>query len=263
MNKTQYKDSPEFSIKTTRGENTSNGEMRFEGYLSVFGNVDSYGDVVVKGAFAKSIQKLRDENRLLPVLENHGGWKMTASDVTPIGYFDILEEDETGLYVKGFLIDSTRGRDMYALLKASPKGQMGMSIGYRVIRSRNATRDEIAKTGAYAYLEELELMEGSVVTFPANTEARVEDVKSEVLQIRTFERALKEEGFNAREAKNIVRIFKKSNALNRPEPIDPEGAPSGADSEDLAQVLDDFRKSMEEQTLVNSLDGAISRLRSI
>ena len=146
----QYKSISDVQFKT---EGNSDGKMRFEGYLSVFGNVDSYGDIVEKGAFKKSIERTVKSGRAVPVLENHGGWKTTASDTTPIGYFEELTEDDYGLYVKGILFNTARGKDMYTILRESPKGAMGMSIGYRVIKSRMATREEQAESGVYQYLE--------------------------------------------------------------------------------------------------------------
>ena len=156
----QYKSISDVQFKT---EGNSDGKMRFEGYLSVFGNVDSYGDIVEKGAFTKSIKAAEKAGRSIPVLENHGGWKTTAADVTPIGYFEELTEDDHGLYVKGVLINTSRGKDMYTLLKELPQGAMGMSIGYRVIKSRMATREERSTLGVYQYLEEVELHEGSKI----------------------------------------------------------------------------------------------------
>jgi phage head maturation protease len=50
-------------------------------------------------------------------------------------------------------------------------------------------------------LEEVRLMEVSLVTFPANDKARVLGVKNEIT-IRTAERALREAGFSQRSQAN-------------------------------------------------------------
>ena len=244
-------------------EEKPDGKMRFGGYLSVFGNVDSYGDIVERGAFAKSLESIAESGRVLPILENHGGWKTGAQDVTPIGYFESLKEDQHGLHVSGVLYNTTRGRDVYTILKESPKGSMGMSIGYRVIRSRNATRDEYAKSGVMQYLEELELHEGSIVTFPANKEARVEDVKSDVMMLRTFERALKEGGFNAKDAKTIVSIFKKCGVYSLPEKsLLPPETPSD-EMFDVSKLLETFKSSLEEESVIRkSFQDTIEALKN-
>lgn len=255
----QYKSISDVQFKT---EGKSDGKMRFEGYLSVFGNVDSYGDIVEKGAFKKSIERTVKSGRAVPVLENHGGWKTTASDTTPIGYFEELTEDDYGLYVKGVLFNTARGKDMYTILKESPKGAMGMSIGYRVIKSRMATREEQAESGAYQYLEEVELHEGSIVTFPANMEARVEEVKSGVMALREFERALKDEGYNARDAKIIVSIYKKC-SLAKPEKVEePVKEAPEDDASSITSLLEDFKKSMKEEDEQKDMEAALSALKS-
>ena len=251
----QYKNVSDVQFKT-ESQNTD-GKMRFEGYLSVFGNVDSYGDVVEKGAFAATIKSLTDSGRSLPVLENHGGWKIGAEDTTPIGYFESLKEDSHGLYVKGVLYSTDRGKSIYTILKEAPTGTMGMSIGYRVIKSRNATREEYSKSGVVQYLEELELLEGSIVTFPANTEARVEDVKADIMVLSSFERALKEEGYNARDAKTIVSIFKKS--------INPKSDAIKEDQDDSAKyvlALSDFCRVLDEEARQKEENDTISLLKS-
>ena len=244
-------------------EKSDDGKMRFDGYLSVFGNVDSYGDIVERGAFAKSLESIAESGRVLPVLENHGGWKMGAPDVTPIGYFESLKEDQHGLHVSGVLYNTTRGKDVYTIIKESPKGFMGMSIGYSIIKSRNATRDEYSKSGVLQYLEELELHEGSIVTFPANAEARVEDVKTSVMMLRTFERALREGGFNAKDAKTIVSIFKKCGVYSLPEKsLLPPETPSD-ETFDVSKLLETFKSSREEESAIRkSFQDTIEALKN-
>lgn len=200
-------------------DGVDDGRMRFEGYLACFNNVDSYGDVILKGAFEKTIKSFEESGRFCPVLEQHGGFGMGASDYTPIGFFESLAEDDTGLYVKGVLFSTQRGTDMYKLLKELPKGCMGMSIGYRTINQRAATMDEHSKTGVRRWLTELELMEGSIVTFPANPEARVEDVKADALYWREVEKALKAEGFSNSFALKAVSIMKSMSKSDEPDYI--------------------------------------------
>jgi uncharacterized protein len=137
----------------------------FEGYASVFGVTDNAGDVIVPGAFLRSLARWRAEGRMPPML-----WQHDAAQ--PVGIFDEMREDACGLFVKGrlFVTDIARAREAYRLLKE--KVVTGLSIGYRVKESRAD-----AKRGARV-LEEIELLEVSMVTFPANEAARVSRVKS-------------------------------------------------------------------------------------
>lgn len=157
---------------------------RFAGYGSVFGVTDSYAEIVAPGAFKNSLAELKAKGRTVPVLWQH------RSDA-PIGIYDLLEEDDRGLLVEGVLLkdDVTLAREAHALLKADAVS--GLSIGYWV---RKSSFDE--KTGIRT-LEELDLVEVSLVTFPANDDARVEAVKFKLErgQLPTkaeFEKALRE-----------------------------------------------------------------------
>jgi hypothetical protein len=91
-------------------------------------------------------------------------------------------EDEVGLYVVGkLLLDVEKAREAYTLLKT--KAVDNLSIGFRPKRSmrgRFGTRD-------VTYLHEVDLMEVSLVTFAANDEARILDVKSDDVVIDVIE----------------------------------------------------------------------------
>lgn len=157
----------------------------FEGYGSVFGgDPDSYGEVVAKGAFLESLAELKAKGRIVPVL-----WQHRSAE--PIGVYDLLEEDDHGLKVRGLLLkdDVAQAREAHALLKAG--AVTGLSIGYWV---RQASYDE--KTGIRTLIK-LDLVEVSLVTFPAKDDARVEAVKFKLErgQLPTkpeFEKALRE-----------------------------------------------------------------------
>jgi len=164
-----------------------NGE--FEGYLSVFGNVDSYGEMVMPGAFTGSLVDAKRKGRSVKLLWQHDSER-------PIGVWNDLAEDSKGLYAKGqLLIDaSAQAKEAYGLLKAGAVD--GLSIGYRVVEA--APHPD--KNGVLQ-LKKLDLMEGSIVTFPANERAKVDSVKhllaaGEVPTVRQFEELLREAGFS-------------------------------------------------------------------
>lgn len=168
----------------------------FTGYGSVFGNVDSYGEVVAPGAFTESLKAIKKSGDPLPMLWQH------RSD-SPIGGFDTLAEDDRGLKLTGsLLIGSIPLADQaYALMKA--RIVKGLSIGYY--------EDEISinKETGIVTLTKLDLVEVSVVTFPANQEAQIDAVKSisaamrkrgTLPSIKEFESFLREAGFSKTEA---------------------------------------------------------------
>lgn len=180
---------------------SDDGLMRFSGYGSVFGNIDSYGDVIQKGAFKDTLKEAKKTDTYPAMLSQHGGWGMTAEDMTPIGVWESLEEDEIGLKLEGILADTQRGIEMYKLMKMKPRPAInGLSIGYYAKEFIQGTKpDEPRRT-----LKKVELVEVSPVTFPANAKARVQSVKSGGLSIRDLERALRDVGLTQAEAKALM-----------------------------------------------------------
>ena len=161
----------------------------FTGYASVFGNEDLWGDIVVAGAFSKSIAEKK------PAML----WQHNSDE--PIGVWAVIKEDEKGLYVEGqLLIDGVaKAKEAYELLVA--KAISGLSIGYRAVswewRKKDDSKDEVR------LLKEIDLWEISLVTFPANTEARVGDVK-DLNTLRDIEGFLRDAGCSRNEAKGII-----------------------------------------------------------
>lgn len=181
----------DFKVKSVSEDGGS-----FTGYASVFGNVDSYGDVVAKGAFSSSIEKLEKEGSKLPILWQHDSWR-------PIGVFETLAEDDHGLYVEGRLLvdDIQQAKEAYALIKAGVIN--GLSIGYRVNKSNYDIDNDIN------HLIDIDLKEASIVTFPANEESRIEMVKQKLSEgelptLAEFEKFLRESGFSKSQAVTIA-----------------------------------------------------------
>lgn len=179
---------------------SANGQ--FEGYASVFHVVDSARDRIAPGAFARSLGEMKAAQRLPPLLWQHD----TAQ---PIGAWREMYEDGHGLYVKGdlFVNDIARAREAYKLMQE--KVVNGLSIGYRV---RQSQRDQ--KTGVRV-LTDVELLEVSMVTFPANDSARVMRVKSalesgQLPSEREFEAFLRDAGLSRKQAKALLADGYKS-----------------------------------------------------
>lgn len=137
----------------------------FEAYVSVFGNVDSYGDVVERGAFAKTLTEWADKGRKVPVFYGH----QTADPDMCIGSVVEAVEDDHGLKALCQIdMDSTKGAQTFRLLKDGRIGEM--SFGY-------VTRDSESKAGNNV-LKELELLEVSVVPVGANRSTSISNVKT-------------------------------------------------------------------------------------
>lgn len=182
--------------------------MSFTGYGAVFGNVDSYGDVIEAGAFSKFLADVKSGNQPWPaMLSQHGGWQMSAEDMTPIGVWTDFAEDGHGLKVTGQLADTPRGLEMYKLMKMSPRPAIdGMSIGYIAKEWEPRTKPEDPKRR----LKRIDLIEVSIVTRPANGKARVESVKHDWTE-RDFERLLtRDAGLSRSEALVVINQGFKS-----------------------------------------------------
>lgn len=155
------------------------------GYASVFGNVDSTGDIVLAGAFLDTLKR-----RTPKMLYQHD-----SDDL--IGVWDVAREDSKGLYVEGRLAETSLGNEAYELAKMGALD--AMSIGYTTIDSEwNAQ--------GYRLLKKVELYEVSLVTFPANELATINGVKNAPKTIREFEDFLREEGHYSREDATTIAL---------------------------------------------------------
>jgi len=175
-----------------------------EGYGAVFGNVDSYGDVIAPGAFAKSLAAHKAAGTMPAMLLSHN------PDALPVGVWSQMAEDGHGLRVKGQLLDTSMGGDTYKALKAGAMN--GLSIGFRPVEYALRSKPEEPRR----VLKTVDLLEVSVVGFPANDKARVMSVKSadSIKTIRDFEEFLRDEGgfSNARARAIAARGFKSFDA---------------------------------------------------
>jgi uncharacterized protein len=168
-------------IKSLALELKADDAGEVEGYGSVFGGLDSYGDTIEPGAFAASISKRKPK-----MLWQHRMDK-------PIGVWDDVSEDGKGLRLKGRIADTELGREARQLIKMGAMD--GLSIGYRTIRDEMRGNNRI--------LKEVDLWEVSFVTIPADAAATVTGVKS-IATERDCEDALREMGFSRREAKAFI-----------------------------------------------------------
>jgi len=176
----------EFEVKE------SEGAMTIEGYGSTFGNTDLGGDVVMRGAFVKSLATRKPK-----MLWQHDTRKVC-------GVWDEASEDTKGLYLKGSFVKTQLGLEAYELSKAGAIDTM--SIGYSV---QDCEYDQKTRL-----IKEASLYEVSLVTFPMNEQAKIIAVKSLPQTVREFEGFLRDAGFNREDATAIASCgFKKADSL--------------------------------------------------
>lgn len=167
----------------------------FTGYASVFGEVDSYGEIVKKGAFKASLKAWAKRGKLPAMLWQHDSRQ-------PIGIYTAMAEDDIGLKVSGKIaLDVPQGQAAYALLKMGAVD--GLSIGFV---ATEWTTDNKSST---VTLDVIDLWEVSIVTFPAGNSARIEGVKAcaeygKLPSMKEFEAALGELGFSNNRATIIA-----------------------------------------------------------
>jgi HK97 family phage prohead protease len=176
----------------------------FEGYLSTYGNVDWYDDVVEKGAFDESLKSIKPQ-----LLWMHNHYDM-------IGVWEEIKSDDKGLFVKGKLPKE----DTLVSGRVIPQMKVGavksMSIGFWVDEAE--WDDDNVR-----HIKRATLVEGSLVGMPANSEAVVTDMKSididrakQVKTRRDFEELLRESGsFSKKSAVYLASKFAELKALTQ------------------------------------------------
>jgi HK97 family phage prohead protease len=158
-------------VKIKAGPDDGLAEGQFQAYASVFGNEDSYGDVVVRGAFDADLKRWEASGSPIPLLFGHN---MSDPDYN-IGHIVKATEDDHGLLVTAQLdLENPKAVQTYRLLKGKRINQM--SFAYDVIDGGAVTQDE----KSHYELRELKVYEVSVVPIGANQETEVLAVKAAV-----------------------------------------------------------------------------------
>ncbi|MCA1800159.1 MAG: HK97 family phage prohead protease [Actinobacteria bacterium] len=167
------------------------------GYASRFGNVDSYGDIVVKGAFKRTI----DHNgKRVKSLMHHDAVSVVGKPVA-------MYEDDSGLYTETKVSDTALGRDLLTLIADGVIDEM--SIGYIPVVEEYDSKAEVN------LVKEVKLIEYSFVTLAANPEARIQGLKgtaamSEVVSsMKRMEKALRDGTFVTDEVPEAIEFIVK------------------------------------------------------
>ncbi len=131
-----------------------------KGYGSYFGNKDSDNDIIMKGAYKKTIA---ENGERVKYLYQH--------DMNqPIGKMTELYEDDKGLVFVAEIAKTQLGKDVVELMKSGVITEN--SVGIMPMQKQNK--------GDYREITEVKLYEISAVTLAANDQAKILDVKGNV-----------------------------------------------------------------------------------
>lgn len=201
-------------IKAIGGE----GDGRFQAYASTFDVVDSYGDMVVKGAFLDSLAEYGAKGEDIPLY-----WRHRMDDpFMLIGKTLEAKEDDRGLLVDCTLLDTNNAKQVHALLKAGLVKQM--SFAYDVVEAAWVERKP-EDGGSYYELRKLKIHEVSVVPVGANQDTEILAVKS---------------------ARDAAIAASKADTRPGAEDQEPAGEPTDAKTEELSGA------KVEEPTTVKA-----------
>jgi len=184
-----FVDAP-FELKEIKQAESDTGATvaRFRGYAATFGNRDRVGDIIHAGAVKGAMQEP------IPLLWQH---RMD----NPIGIVAEWDQDKKGMLITGEInLDTSRGKDTFGLMRAGHVKHM--SIGF--IPTDFKDKDDVR------HIYELEIVEVSLVTLPANPKATVTNIESKAdafawqLSVQT--------GIPFHEAKNMVSSELKADA---------------------------------------------------
>lgn len=173
----------------------------FVGYGSVFDTVDSYRERVARGAFLQSLNAHEEKGTAPAML-----WQHRSDEV--IGIYDKMYEDEKGLVVEGRMnLDVAKAREAHSLMKmtnaSGARAIAGLSIGF-MPKAYEDDNEERIRT-----LTQVDLWEVSIVTFPANQDAMISEVRAafaagEVPQEKDVEAVLRDAGLSRKAAKALM-----------------------------------------------------------
>lgn len=141
-----------------------------EGYASTWTKTpDSYGDIVIKGAFKETLKKRKATGHPFPLCFNHDFDQI-------IGAVFEAEEDDYGLKIRASFLNTPAAQEKRELVKEGIVWQF--SFAYSVLGAEAPTEEE-KKQGIYQKLTKLDLYEVSLVPVPANQTAIVTEIKND------------------------------------------------------------------------------------
>jgi len=222
-----------FEIKQTPDEDF----VHIEGLASTFGNIDRDGDIIAKGAFTNTLTKRKPK-----LLNQH---RMDQ----PIGVIDSAFETEEGLLIKARMPkDNSMVKDMLPLLKMGALGDF--SIGFNTV-------DADTTPDGNRIIKEVDLWEVSIVTIPANPEAKITRVKKiddentislekaeQINTKRDFEQLLKDTGAFTNKAATVLASRFNEISEEGDLPNDESKQRDSANKELLLKAMENLKNSL-------------------
>lgn len=150
-----------FAVPVELKEAGEDGILHLTCYGLAFGNVDSYGDIILPTSCNRFL-KSEDAGRLRFCI-NHDMHKV-------VGKVTSMEADEYGLKLEVDVLPTTDGKDLQILLKAGAIDEF--SIGY-------ITEDSEYDRDGHRLLKDITIWEVSAVSRAANPKAVVTGLKEE------------------------------------------------------------------------------------
>lgn len=217
-----------------------------KGYASTFDREpDAYGDVIAKGAFAKSLEKweeLNKEGRYIPLLWGHD----TDNPESNIGRVVNAYEDERGLFIEAEY-DKDNPRAQYVRKLVNEGRVYQFSFAYDVKDWATVTLEDGTKANE---LREIELFEVSVVQIPANSHATVEESKSAEVEEKSGRRNSAKDTETLEEiAAHAAAIQEDVSSLmadNQATGGEPEREEESEGAKDQAAFVEAYRNAVKE-----------------
>lgn len=208
-----------FDTKAVAEEPDDDGFVYIEAYASVFDNIDSHNDMIVKGAYADTLKAWAEKGAPIPSYYNHGAFSNDPHD--NVGFLAEAKEDDYGLKVRMALDVAHNAKAAYAHRLIKQDRMRELSVGY-IAKSWELIHEEGKREWEYTRkLTALDLLEVSVVSVASNPLATV-TAKAAQLLYGEVEEDEADDDDTAPEAK------------------------AGLDADTLADLLDDLTGAAEQ-----------------
>lgn len=209
--------SMEISYKSFDIEEKDGGEIF--AYAATFDREpDAYGDVIAKGAFARTIQEWKNSGKPIPLLFGHNA----EDPFYNIGACYDFGENDIGFYIKGNY-DPDNDLAQYVRKLANEGRLCKMSFAYVVRDSAEVTLEDGRKANE---LRDLDVFEVSVVTIPANQHAEIIETRNMTAEVKSGRRNSAKDEQRIRDAIAVLQEL-----LNDIEPEEPKEVNPGEGEE--------------------------------
>ena len=207
-----------------------------EGYASTWTKKpDSYGDIVIKGAFTETLKKRKATGHPFPLCFNHDFDQI-------IGAVAEAEEDDFGLKIKATFLNTALAQEKRELVKEGIVWQF--SFAYSVLGWEEPTEEE-KKQGIFNKLTKLDLYEVSLVPVPANQTAIVTEVKNDS-EVEAKEVEIEEKS-GRRNSKKDADAIKQAITLLQSVLDDADESDEGEDESKANEASEELKKSNPEK----------------